>query len=156
MAETTAALARVQLRKLPRTVELMCDHQQRVMQGIRKLPGLTFRRLVDPEGDSGYCVALRMPDRETADWFAKALRAEGIPCGSGSEEGLHVYSAMRNLTEKRSVSLDEFPWTHPANAPHVGDYDKGALPRTDELMGQFVGIWMPPTIIRSSPNPDPT
>ena len=146
MAETTAALARVQLRKLPRTVELMCEHQQRVIQGIRGLPGLAFRRLVEPEGDSGYCVALRLRDQERADWFATALRAEGIPCGSGSEEGLHVYSAMRNLTEKRSVSPDGFPWTHPANAPHVGKYHKGVLPRTDELMGQFVGIWMPPTM----------
>ena len=146
MAETTAALARVQLRKLPRVVEMMREHQQRVIGGIRGLPGIAFRHIVDPEEDSGYCVTLRVRDGETADWFARALRTEGIPSGSGSEEGLHVYSVMPNLTEKRSVSPDGFPWTHPANAPYVREYGKGTLPQTGRLMEQFVGIWMPPTM----------
>ncbi|MFB0547170.1 MAG: DegT/DnrJ/EryC1/StrS family aminotransferase [Anaerolineae bacterium] len=144
--ETTAALARVQLRKLPKTVKMMCEHQQRVIGGIRDLPGITFRRLVDPESDSGYCVGLRMKDGKTADWFVQALRAEGVPCISGAEEGLHVYSAMKNLTEKRSISPDGYPWTHPANEPYVREYGKGSLPRTDELMEQWVAIWMPPTM----------
>jgi dTDP-4-amino-4,6-dideoxygalactose transaminase len=146
MSEITAALARVQLRKLPHIVAMMRTHQQRVIHGISSLQGFGFRRIVDPEEDSGYCVVLRMKDGQTADWFAKALRAEGIPCGSGNEEGLHCYSAMPNLTEKRSISPDGFPWTHPANVPYVRNYAKGALPQTDRLMEQFLGIWMPPTM----------
>jgi len=146
MSEVTAALARVQLRKLPRTTAMMREHQQRVIHGIGDMKGLGFRHIVDPEEDTGYCVVLRMKDGQAADWFANALRAEGIPCGSGREEGLHVYSVMPNLTEKRSISPDGFPWTHPANAPYVRNYGKGTLPQTDRLMEQFVGIWMPPTM----------
>jgi 8-amino-3,8-dideoxy-alpha-D-manno-octulosonate transaminase len=146
MSELTAAIGRVQLRKLPRTIELMHGHQQRVIQGISDLRCFRFRQIVDPEGDSGYCVVLRMADGQTADWFARALRAEGVPSGSGSQEGLHVYSVMPNLTEKRSISPSGYPWTHPANAPLVRDYTRGSLPQTDQLMAQFVGIWMPPTL----------
>ena len=146
MAETTAALARVQLRKLPRICGLMREHQQQVMRGISDLKGFTFRSIVDPEGDSGYCVVFRLADGKTADWFAKALRAEGIPCGSGREEGLHIYGVMPNLVEKRSISPDGFPWTHPANVPLAREYGPGTLPQTDKLMQQFLGIWMPPTM----------
>jgi len=108
--------------------------------------GLVYSHKTIPKGDSGYCVSLRMKDGKTANWFVRALRAEGIPCISGEEEGLHVYSAMRNLTEKHSISPDGYPWTHPANEPHVREYGEGTLPRTDKLMEQWVSIWMPPTM----------
>jgi dTDP-4-amino-4,6-dideoxygalactose transaminase len=53
---------------------------------------------------------------------------------------------MQNLTEKRSISPSGYPWTHPANAPLMRDYTRGSLPQTDQLMAQFVGIWLPPTL----------
>ena len=77
----------------------------------------------DPAGDSGPFLLTLYPSSELRDRMVDALRAEGIagPAGSlacikMSDWGMHWYFNNPSLVQKRSLSADGFPWSHPSNA----------------------------------------
>src|ERR1700678_3569923 len=51
--EMRASILRVQLRKLPRIVGAMRGSKYRIRKALEKLPQLRFRKIVDPQGDTG-------------------------------------------------------------------------------------------------------
>lgn len=141
MSELAGALALAQLRKLPDIVSAMHGAKWRIREALKDIPGLRFREIVDPEGDSGLVLICTLPDEGICRRFVDAVRAEGIAGPSGSlavvtmrEWGLHWYSNIPSLVERRSNSRDGFPWTHPANAFAARySYAHGALPTCDDL-----------------------
>jgi len=141
MSELAGALALAQLRKLPDIVSAMHGAKWRIREALQDIPGLRFREIVDPSGDSGLVLICTLPDEAVCRRFVDAVRAEGIAGPSGSlavvtmrEWGLHWYSNIPSLVQRRSNSRDGFPWTHPANAFAASyDYAHGALPTCDDL-----------------------
>ncbi|HKT96803.1 MAG TPA: DegT/DnrJ/EryC1/StrS family aminotransferase [Paraburkholderia sp.] len=141
MSELAGAMALAQMRKLPNITGAMRTAKWRIRDALDGTPGLTFRNVPDPAGDTGPFLLMALPDEARAERFVKALRAEGISGPAGSlacltmrEWGLHWYSNIPSLVERRSNSRDGFPWTHPANAfARDYDYGLGALPRCDDL-----------------------
>ncbi len=138
MSELAAAVVRVQLRKLDAITGSMRASKQRIKAALSDLPGLGWRRVDDPEGDSGPFIIAVLDDRERAARLAAAAGERGLICSHLPAYGLHVYCNIRALTEKRSNSTDGFPWTHPANVPLARDYAKGSLPRTDKLLERSI------------------
>ncbi|MER1967190.1 aminotransferase class I/II-fold pyridoxal phosphate-dependent enzyme [Castellaniella sp. GW247-6E4] len=141
MHELTGAMALAQLRKLPRVTSAMRSAKWRIREALEGTPGLAFRRILDPGGDTGPFLLMSLPDEALAARFVSALRAEGIAGPAGSlacltmrEWGLHWYSNIPSLVNRRSNSRDGHPWTHPANA-FAKDYDyrAGVLPGCDAL-----------------------
>jgi 8-amino-3,8-dideoxy-alpha-D-manno-octulosonate transaminase len=143
MSELTAAIVRVQLRKLDTIVGHMRASKYRIQAAIGNPRGLAWRRVEDPAGDSGPFMIAMLADAGAATRLASAATARGLNCTRLQDYGLHVYSNVRALVEKRSHSADGFPWTHPANRPLVRDYRFGALPRTDALMARSVILPVP-------------
>ncbi|WP_244622766.1 DegT/DnrJ/EryC1/StrS family aminotransferase [Microvirga brassicacearum] len=141
MSELAGAMALAQMRKLPQITGAMRGSKWRIREAIKNLPGLSFRRVPDPAGDTGPFLLMLLSDGSIARRFVDALRAEGISGPPGSltcltmrEWGLHWYSNIPSLVHRRSNSRDGFPWTHPSNAFAAGyDYSDGALPRCDEF-----------------------
>ena len=141
MSELQGAMALAQLGKLDRITGAMRGAKWRIREALGDIAGLGFRQILDPAGDSGPFLISIYPDRETCHRFTAALRAEGIegPPGSltclpMSDWGLHWYFNNASLVEKRSMSFDGFPWTHPANAFAAEiDYSRGILPTCDDL-----------------------
>lgn len=141
MSELAGAMVLAQLRKLPRITAAMRSAKWRIREALEGTPGLRFRHVVDPQGDSGPFLLMALPDEALAARFVAALRAEGIVGPAGSlacltmrEWGMHWYSNIPSLVNKRSNSRDGYPWTHPANAfARDYDYHAGALPRCDAL-----------------------
>ncbi|MGX1306409.1 dTDP-4-amino-4,6-dideoxygalactose transaminase [Amorphus suaedae] len=141
MSELAGAMALAQMRKLPAITGAMRSSKWRIRDALADIKGLDFRKVPDPSGDTGPFILMMLPDAKTADNFVAAVRAEGIAGPSGSlacltmrEWGLHWYSNIPSLVQKRSNSRDGFPWTHPANA-FASDYSYafGALPVCDDL-----------------------
>lgn len=140
MSELAGAMALAQMRKLPKITGAMRGAKWRIREAIGNLPGLSYRDVRDPAGDTGPFLLMLLPDGGTAKRFVDALRAEGIKGPQGSltcitmqEWGMHWYCNIPSLVNRRSNSRDGFPWTHPANAFASGyDYGAGALPRCDE------------------------
>ncbi|WP_296581379.1 aminotransferase class V-fold PLP-dependent enzyme [Xanthobacter sp.] len=141
MSELTGAMCLAQMRKLPQITGNMRSSKWRIRDALADLPGLGFRTVPDPSGDTGPFLLMTLKDEATARHFVDALRAEGIAGPSGSlaclamrEWGMHWYSNIPSLVNKRSDSRDGFPWTHPSNAfGQSYSYAAGALPRCDDL-----------------------
>lgn len=150
MSELTAALCRVQLRKLPRIVQSMHDAKYRIREGIASIPGLALRRIVDEVGDSGPFLISVYPDRDTCLRFIEALAAEGIRTHENgitnipmTEWSLHLYNKNPSLVHKRSNSPDGFPWTHPLNRDSGYNYEYGVLPVMDDLFSRSALLAIP-------------
>ena len=141
MSELTGAVALAQLPKLPKITAAM----RRVKWGIRKqiegIPGLKFRKVLDPEGDSGAFLITIYENPDICRRFTEALKAEGMrgqgasnPCITMEEWGLHWYFNNLSLVNKRSISPGGWPWTLAENE-FAKDYDyrRGGLPVCSDL-----------------------
>jgi dTDP-4-amino-4,6-dideoxygalactose transaminase len=89
MTEMQAAVGRTMLRKLPGWLEIRRNHAALLNERLARLPSV---RVTIPPADVGHAyykhyVFLR-PERLRAGWsrdrVVQAVRAEGIPCGSGT------------------------------------------------------------------------
>jgi 8-amino-3,8-dideoxy-alpha-D-manno-octulosonate transaminase len=143
MSEITAALCRVQLRKLPVIVEHMHNAKYRIRKELGAIPGLELRRIVDPSGDSSSFLICVYPNRDQCLRFIDALGAEGIRTSEKgitnipmSDWSLHLYNKNPSLVNRKSNSPDGFPWTHPLNSESVYNYEYGALPVMDDLFSR--------------------
>lgn len=140
MTELQAALGLIQLRKLPAITGAMRAAKQLLRRELAQIPGLTLRRLEDPQGDNGAFLLTRYRDAATAAAMARRLVELGLVCGPQGQLvhylpdwGFHIYYNIQQLTRKLSNSADGFPWTHPENQHAPARYDRGTLPRSDEL-----------------------
>ncbi|WP_322997145.1 DegT/DnrJ/EryC1/StrS family aminotransferase [Castellaniella sp.] len=144
MNELSGAMALAQMRKLGDITAAMRTAKWRIRSALEGTPGLVFRHIVDPQGDTGPFLLMLLPDAAKATRFVAALRAEGMVGPAGSlacltlrEWGMHWYSNIPSLLNRRSNSRDGYPWTHPANAfAHGYDYQAGALPCCDDFQSR--------------------
>lgn len=148
MSEIAGAIARVQLRKLPKVVAAMRRAKTQIKAGIADISGIKFKRLNDEKGDTAAFLILILPDASKARRFAEVLNANKIFAGLSptmrvADFGMHVYYNIHSLVGKHSNSSDGFPWTLPANKMANYDYHKGALPRSDNLMERSIIMPIP-------------
>lgn len=144
MSELTAAFALAQFGKLDAITQAMRQAKWRIREALSSIEGLYFRDIPSPEGDSGPFLITIYPDEEICQKFTSMLFELGIKGQPGSlacvtmrDWGLHWYFNNLNLVNKRSLSVDGFPWTHPANAfAKTIDYHYGSLPVCDDLHGR--------------------
>lgn len=150
MDELRAAVLRVQLRKLPLSLEAMRRAKRRLRQVISRYPAVRLRRLIDPDGDTGCFLITTYETPELAKRVNDALRAEGIvtyPQGASNilmtRWGLHLYYNNLNLLRRASVDGRGFPWNLPANQGLGGSYEKGSCPVADSLFERSILLPIP-------------
>jgi 8-amino-3,8-dideoxy-alpha-D-manno-octulosonate transaminase len=154
MSELTAALALAQLRKLPRICQEMRARKMSLQEKLSDIPGLRFRQVDDPQGEAGNFLLTIFPSAEDAEFYARALRAEGIVTDERGitnirmiDWGMHLYFNIPSLVHKASVSDGNNPWDDPRNP--IGRairYDKGTLPVCDDLMERTLLLCVPPVL----------
>jgi len=151
MDELRASIARVQLRKLPQTIEHMRRSKYRIREALAEFPPVKLRKIIDPKGDTGCFLITTYPDAQTAERVNRALRAEGIvtsPQGvsdvvMATDWGLHIYYNNLSLVNKTSVDGQGFPWNLAENAGLGGDYAKGTCPVADSLFERSIILAIP-------------
>lgn len=141
MSELAGAMALAQFRKLPRITESMRQSKWAIRRQLEGLPGLGFREIIDPAGDSGPFLITIYRDSNTCRTFTAALQEEGIRGPDGSfacltmkDWGLHWYFNNPSLTQRRGVNNGGWPWTMAENAfAKDYSYGRGTLPVCDDL-----------------------
>jgi dTDP-4-amino-4,6-dideoxygalactose transaminase len=152
MSELTGAVALAQLDKLEKITSHMRESKWRIRRELENVPGLRFRRVLDPTGDSGSFLITIYPDSATCRRFTEALRAEGIRgegevdvCLTMEDWGLHWAFKNPSLVNKRSFSESGWPWTLAENGFARGySYERKFLPNADDLCGRS-GLLMIPS-----------
>ncbi|MFI5286034.1 MAG: DegT/DnrJ/EryC1/StrS family aminotransferase [Candidatus Dormibacteria bacterium] len=146
------AMAAAQIPKLPKIIESMQRAQQRIKEGLAGIEGIRFRPHATADSLSGSFMVTYWPTEETARKAADALRAEGVPEWTHhiATYGTHIYSQMPMLTRKVGyVPGSSWPWDAPENAQSQYSYEKGALPKSDEIFSRGVLMAVPSNLTDS-------
>jgi dTDP-4-amino-4,6-dideoxygalactose transaminase len=140
MSEIAGAVLLAQAGKLRSINAAMRTAKWRIRRQLEGIKGLQFRKIADPEGDTGAFMIYLCENGELAQRFTDALRAEGIrgegyakPCISMREWGLHWYFNNKSLVNRRSLHSSGWPWTLRQNVfASAYTYGKGTLPVVDD------------------------
>lgn len=78
ISELNAAVGVAQLRKLDWILETQRRNKAAIKAAMQTIPGIAFRQLPDPDGDSATFLTFFMPDGGTARQAVKTLAAVGV------------------------------------------------------------------------------
>lgn len=142
--ELSGAVASIQIDKLPGIVEHMRASNRRISAMLKGTPGLSFRRLNDPEGETGVFLVLILGSESKARGAEAKMRTSGLHnVFRISDYGLHIYYNIPMLVDKIPLSPAGDPWNLPKNAGSVYDYSKGACPQSDDLFSRSIIVPIP-------------
>jgi 8-amino-3,8-dideoxy-alpha-D-manno-octulosonate transaminase len=136
ISELHAAVGLAQLRKLAAMRELKRANKAALRAAVEDLPGLGFRRMPDPEGDSGTFLNLLLPDVEAAARATEALRAAGVPgvnyWFTNMYHFINQWDHVKNLDAAAPLAI------HSLGAPQ--DYRALQLPRAQDVIGRLISV----------------
>jgi dTDP-4-amino-4,6-dideoxygalactose transaminase len=119
--ELTGAVALAQLRKIERITATLRKKKNALKARLKGIPGLSFRKLHDAEGECGTLLTVLFDDARQAAQVAQALGSKTV-----DQSGWHVYANMEHLNR---------------HLKEIGQpYGKGAYPRTDDILRRAINI----------------
>ena len=139
---------REQLKKLDGLIESMRSRKQRIKEAVSGIKGLDFRRLHDPDGDTGVVLIFYLPSPKLAGMFSAALNAEGVEASSLHDKSVpdwHVYNHWDMILKKWTATPEGCPYTCPYYVLKGGkiEYSPEMNPKTLEYLGRSVHIGIP-------------
>jgi 8-amino-3,8-dideoxy-alpha-D-manno-octulosonate transaminase len=138
MSELEGAVAVAQIR---RAGEILGGHRRakaRIKAGIDDFRGLEYRRLTDPDGDTGICLVMYLPDADVTERALEALQAEGVPVGGIYDKKVrdwHIYKFWEQIIDQKSVAPDQLPWSGVPKT-ELPKYSREMCPRTLDLLSR--------------------
>ncbi|NQT18299.1 MAG: DegT/DnrJ/EryC1/StrS family aminotransferase, partial [Planctomycetes bacterium] len=144
MTELCGAVASVQLKKLPSILDHMRASKRRIKAMLEGTPGLSFRHLADPNGDTGPFIIIILEDEDEAAHAAGKMIDLGLHnVFRITDYGLHIYYNIPSLVSKTPLSAAGDPWNLALNSDSVYDYNKGACPVSDDLFARSILVPIP-------------
>ena len=139
MNEVQGAIGLAQLRKLNRVLAAQRKNKAAIEAMLAPVPGLKFRAVPDPEGDSATFLAFNLPTAAQAKAFQKALAAEGIGTTIFKENFWHYLPNWEHFLAK-STAQTQNPFKDRRNRKVT--YSRKAIPKAEDLLGRtlFLGI----------------
>ncbi len=137
MPELSGAVGLAQLRKLPGVVQRRRALGERLTAALRGVDGILPQRLVDGAEHSywkyGFTVTRKAPWAPGA--FAKALQAEGIPCGFGYI-GKPIFECAESCWRRETFGTSGLPYTLPG--VREVRYDESTCPGARDLLSRLI------------------
>jgi 8-amino-3,8-dideoxy-alpha-D-manno-octulosonate transaminase len=133
MNELQGAIGLAQLRKLKRVLSAQRKNKAAIEAMLAKIPGLKFRAVPDPQGDSATHLAFNLPTEKLAKAFQKALSAEGIGTTCFKENFWHYVPNWEHFLAK-STAQTKSAFNDPRNRKVT--YSRKAIPRAEDLLGR--------------------
>ncbi|MDR1680279.1 MAG: DegT/DnrJ/EryC1/StrS family aminotransferase [Prevotellaceae bacterium] len=136
ISELHAAVGCGQIGKLERFVAIHRKHKKTLKEALAGAPGVTFRRLPDPDGDSATFLSFFMPDEAAARRVTVALKAAGI------DGVFHWYDNNWHYIRKWE-HLKARAFAHPlyrALLDAMPDYANVAFPQSDAIISRTISI----------------
>lgn len=126
MSEITGAIALAQFGKLDQIISKMRKINHMIKDGIKDIDGLTFRRIIDEEGEAGNAVITMLPTEELAIEFSKAMAAENV--GAGRLYGGRAVYELPQIMKQMTVDSNHFPFNQMENPV---EYQPGMCPNAE-------------------------
>jgi 8-amino-3,8-dideoxy-alpha-D-manno-octulosonate transaminase len=149
MSELTGAVLRVQLTRLDGLLARMRANKKIIKDAISGIKGIEFRRLNDPDGDTGIVLIFFLPTADLAVKFGLALNAEGVSASSLSgAPDWHVYRHWDMIINKWTATSEGCPYACPHYTERGGkiEYSADMNPITNDLISRSIHIDIPPQL----------
>ena len=135
ISELNAAVGLAQLRKLDQILKIQRKNKQILKDAMTDLPGISFRYLPDPFGDSATFLSFMLPTEETARQAAKNLAANHVPCPYWYDNNWHYHRKWQHF--KQMACAAPMPVHLNGSLP---DYKNLALPESDDIMKRTLSM----------------
>jgi 8-amino-3,8-dideoxy-alpha-D-manno-octulosonate transaminase len=142
MMELQGAIGIAQLSQLDNMIESQKKNKAAMRDCVTKLPGVTFRTLVDNDGDSATFLAFFLPSREKARAVNRILQDRGAGAISFADNTWHYYPKWEHLINGSTISSSGWPFSDPSGRRRVV-YDPEVLPSSAEIMNRLLVYQVP-------------
>ena len=150
MNELQGALGLAQMRKLNRVIAAQRKNKQTIKGFLRKVPGVGFRTIPDPAGDSATFLGFHLPTEVQARRFQKALQEEGIGTTLYKDNFWHYVPNWEHFLAQSTANSKKHPFSDPRNSKIK--YSRKAIPRAEDLLGRtlfmLINVRMPPAAMK--------
>ncbi len=133
ISELHAAVGLAQLRKLPTFLAVQRRAKRVLKEALAAVPGVTFRRLPDPEGDNASFLSFFLPEERLARAAAKAMQGAGIGAMYWYDNNWHYVRRWDHL--RQGAFLSRLP---EALRAAVAATAAQAFPDSDAIMGRAI------------------
>lgn len=135
MMELQGAIGLAQLQKLDGMLATQRAIKNRLKSAAAVLPGVSFRQLVDEQGDSATFFAFSLEDAEHCQRVNDSLRGDGCGAINFAENSWHYYPRWEHLLQGKSLTSSGYPFAEPGGKKRIV-YDPLALPQSAEILGR--------------------
>lgn len=141
MMEIQGAIGLAQLAKLDGIVAAQKTNKAFFQEAVSVLPGVTFREILDAEGDSATFLTFLLPDKERTTMVNQVLRDQGVGAVRWSENGWHYYPNWEHLLEGKTYCQGGWPFS--AHGKRRIVYDPQALPASAAMLERALTYQVP-------------
>lgn len=141
MMEIQGAIGLAQLAKLDSMITEQKKNKALLKEAVGKIPGVTFREILDEDGDSATFLAFMLPDRERAVQVNTVLRDNGAGAINFGENTWHYYPQWEHLLQAKTPSKNGWPFH--AHGKRRVVYDPAALPQSAGIMTRTLVYQIP-------------
>jgi 8-amino-3,8-dideoxy-alpha-D-manno-octulosonate transaminase len=142
MMEIQGAIGIAQLAKLDAMIKAQRKTKAMLMEVISAIPGVQFRKLVDPSGDSATFICFLLESSAQCKKVNTVLGENGVGAINFGENTWHYYPRWEHLLAGATLARSGWPFLEPGGRRRV-IYDKNALPVSAGLMSRTLVYQIP-------------
>jgi 8-amino-3,8-dideoxy-alpha-D-manno-octulosonate transaminase len=136
ISELHAAVGLAQTRRVPYLVEKNNEHKKWLMNRLAHVPGVSFARIPDPDGDSATFLNLLLPDTESAQAVVNELTTAGV--GGFNYWFTNMYHFINQWDHLKEMRTTSKLAVQVLGAPQ--DYANLDLPKSQEVIGRLISF----------------
>jgi 8-amino-3,8-dideoxy-alpha-D-manno-octulosonate transaminase len=136
ISELHAAVGLAQTRRVPFMVEKNNEHKKWLMNRLANVPGVSFARIPDPDGDSATFLNLLLPDTDSAQSVVNELNAAGV--GGFNYWFTNMYHFINQWNHIKEMRTAGKLAVQVLGAPQ--DYANVELPKSQEVIGRLISF----------------
>ncbi len=142
MMELQGAIGLAQLAKLDSMIVRQKAHKEKLVEAAKAIPGVRFRKIMDPAGDTATFFAFMLTDREHCKRVNTHLKEKGAGAINWSENSWHYYPAWEHLLAGKSLRKSGWPFNDAAGKRRV-IYLPDLLPKSAEIIEKTLVYQIP-------------
>lgn len=153
ISELHAAVGLAQTRRVPEIIRKKNEHKKHLMNVLGDVPGVSFARIPDPNGDSATFLNLLMPDAETASRVVSELNAAGVGgfnyWFTNMYHFINQWDHIKDIRTASALPIEKF------GAPQ--DYHNLDIPGAQTTIGRLISFgiratWTPEEVDKLASN----
>jgi 8-amino-3,8-dideoxy-alpha-D-manno-octulosonate transaminase len=142
MNELQGALGLAQLRKLDTIVAEQRKNKAAVKNALSAVPGIGFRTIPDPQGDTATFIAFNLPSASKTKAFQKAMSAQGVDFIYFYENFWHYLPNWEHFLSKSTVNSKKYPFMDPSYKGKA-EYGRELYPKAEDIMSRTLCMIIP-------------